>query len=111
MVSADLDSSSVPHVVRLFGEPVVQIRNSWMSVITQFDADVRVMLTHGTRAVTARSRRSNWVERLLQRCPYSVVVAALTNILARTARSVLAKGKAIDQAKWNLTELVSAWNL
>jgi transposase len=72
------------------------------------DAYVRTMLMHGARAVIARSTRSSWVERLLQRRPYSVVVAALANKLARTAWAVLAKGKAFDQAKWNPTELVSA---
>ena len=32
---------------------------------------------HGARAVIARSQRSGWIERLLLRRPYSVVVAAL----------------------------------
>jgi transposase len=49
------------------------------------DVYVRIMLIHGARAVIARSTRSSWIERLLQRRPYSVVVIALTNKLARTA--------------------------
>lgn len=72
------------------------------------DAYVRTMLMHGARAVITRSSRSSWIERLLQRRPYSVVVAALANKLARTAWAVLAKGKAFDQAKWNPTEIAAA---
>ena len=71
------------------------------------DAYVRTMLMHGARAVIARSTRSSWLERLLQRRPYSVVVAALANKLARTAWAVLAKGKAFDQARWNPTEMAA----
>jgi transposase len=71
------------------------------------DAYVRTMLMHGARAVIARSTRSSWIERLLQRRPYSVVVAALANKLARTAWAVLAKGKAFDQARWNPTEMAA----
>lgn len=63
---------------------------------------------HCARAVIARSRRSGWVVKLLQRRPYSVVVAALANKLARTAWAVPAKGKAFDQVKWNPTELTTA---
>jgi transposase len=72
------------------------------------DAYVRTMLMHGARAVIARSTRSSWIERLLQRRPYSVVVAALANKLARTAWAILAKGKAFDQARWNPTEAAAA---
>ncbi len=72
------------------------------------DTYVRTMLMHGARAVIARSSRSSWIERLLERRPYNVVVAALANKIARTAWAVLAKGKAFDQAKWNPTELATA---
>ncbi len=40
-----------------------------------------------------QSQRSGWKERLLLRRPYSVVVAALTNKLARTVLAVLVKGQ------------------
>jgi hypothetical protein len=40
---------------------------------------------------------NNFWERLMQRRPYSVVVAALANKLASTAWAVLAKGKDFDQ--------------
>ena len=72
------------------------------------DPYVRTMLMHGARAVIARGRPSGWIERLLQRRPYSVVVAALANKLARTAWAVLAKGKAFETHKWNPTELATA---
>jgi len=72
------------------------------------DPYVRTMLMHGARAVIARSQRSGWIERLLQRRPYSVVVAALANKLARTAWAVLVKGKAFDQLRWNPVDLAAA---
>ena len=57
------------------------------------DVHVRIlmeqfMLMHGARAVIARSQRSGWIERLLPRRPYSVVVAALANKLAQFNLSV-----------------------
>jgi transposase len=55
---------------------------------------VRTLLMHGARAVIARGQRSGWIQRLLLRRPYSVLVAALANKLARTAWAVLVKGKA-----------------
>ncbi len=63
---------------------------------------------HGARAVTARGQRCGWIERPLQRRPYSVVVTELANKLARTAWAVLAKGKAFDQVRWNPSEAVVA---
>jgi transposase len=72
------------------------------------DPYVRTMLMHGARAVIARRQHTGWIERLLQRRPYSVVVAALANKLARTAWAVLAKGKAFDQVRWNPSEAVAA---
>jgi transposase len=72
------------------------------------DAYVRTLLMHGARAVIARSQRTSWINALLQRRPYTVVVAALANKLARTAWAVLTKGKAFDQVKWNPVELAAA---
>ena len=72
------------------------------------DPYVRTLLMHGARAVIARSQRSGWIDRLLLRRPYSVVVAALANKLARTVWAVLVKGKAFEQAKWNPVELTAA---
>jgi hypothetical protein len=60
---------------------------------------------HGARAIIARSQRTSWLTELLTRRPYSVVVAALANKLARTAWAVLIKGKAFDQVKWNPVEM------
>jgi transposase len=71
------------------------------------DAYVRTLLMHGARAVIARSVQSAWVQSLLARRPYNVVVAALANKLARTAWAVLTKGKAFDQARWNRAEVAA----
>ena len=71
------------------------------------DAYVRTLLMHGARAIIARSKHTSWITGLLARRPYSVVVAALANKLARTAWAVLTKGKAFDQVKWN-TDLAVA---
>lgn len=60
---------------------------------------VKTMLMHGARAVIARSQRSGWIEKLLLRRPYSVVVAALANKLARTVWALLVKVKAFDQVR------------
>ncbi len=48
-------------------------------------AYVRTLLMHGARAIIARSKHTIWITGLLARRPYSVVVAALANKLARTA--------------------------
>jgi transposase len=69
---------------------------------------VRTMLMHGARAVITRSQRSGLIERLLLRRPYSVVVAALANKLARTAWAVLTKGQAFDLHRWNPTQTAAA---
>ena len=68
------------------------------------DTYLRTLLVHGARAVVGRSAHNSWLERLLQRRHFNVVVAALANKMARTAWAVLAKGKAFDQVKWNPTE-------
>ncbi|MGF6214360.1 transposase [Comamonas sp. 4034] len=56
------------------------------------DTYLRTILIAGARAVIARSGKSDWIERLLQRRHYKVVVVALANKMARTAWAVLAKG-------------------
>lgn len=66
---------------------------------------------HGARAVIARRQHTDWIERLLQRYPYSVVLAALVSKLARTAWAVLAKGKAFDHVRWNPCKAVSRMTL
>lgn len=71
------------------------------------DPYVRTLLIHGARAVITRTQRTGWIDALLARRPYSVVVAALANKLARTAWAVLTKGKAFDQLKWNPAELAT----
>lgn len=56
------------------------------------DVYLRTLLMHGARSIIAKGQKSEWVERLLARRPYNVVVAALANKLARTVWAVLAKG-------------------
>ena len=72
------------------------------------DIYLRSLLINGARAVVTRSAHNNWIERLLQRRHFNVVVAALANKMARTAWAVLAKGKAFDRVKWNPTETAAA---
>lgn len=79
-----------------------------MGISKRGDSYVRTLLMHGARAIIARSQRTAWITALLARRPYSVVVAALANKLARTAWAVLTKGKAFDQVKWNPVEPVAA---
>ena len=64
------------------------------------DAYLRTLLMHGARAIIARRTHSAWVKSLLDRRPYSVVVAALANKLARTAWAVLTKGSAFNPSHW-----------
>lgn len=72
------------------------------------DPYVRTMLMHGARAIITRSIQTSWVKRLLQRRPFSVVVAALANKLARIAWAVLIIGKAFDQDIWHPNEAATA---
>jgi transposase len=76
------------------------------------DTYVRTMLMHGARAVIAQSGRNGdekgWIQRLLQRRPYNVVVAALANKIARVAWAVLSKGHVFDMSKWNPTQAATA---
>lgn len=56
------------------------------------DVYLRTLLMHSARSIIAKGQKSEWVERLLARRPYNVVVAALANKLARTVWAILAKG-------------------
>ncbi|WP_406833990.1 IS110 family transposase [Pseudomonas asiatica] len=56
------------------------------------DTYLRTLLMHGARSIINRGQKSRWIELLLARRPYNVVVAALANKLARTLWAVLAKG-------------------
>ena len=71
------------------------------------DTYLRTLLIAGARAVTARSGKSDWIERLLQRRHYNVVVVALANKMARTAWAVLARSMAFDRSRWNPLEPVA----
>lgn len=72
------------------------------------DPYVRTLLMHGARAIITRSTQTPWIRRLLERRPFSVVVAALANKLARTAWAILVKGKAFAQVRWNPVDLTPA---
>ncbi len=72
------------------------------------DSYLRCLLIAGARAVIARSTKTGWITRLLERRHYNVVVAALANKMARTAWTVLAKGAAFDPVKWNPLEPVAS---
>lgn len=58
---------------------------------------MRTLLIAGARSVAAKSEKSNWIERLLARRHYNVVVVASANKMARTVWAVLVKGIAFDQ--------------
>lgn len=79
-----------------------------LGISKKCDPYVRTLLMHGARAIIARTQRTGWITALLARRPYSVVVAALANKLARTAWAVLTKGQAFDQLKWNPADTVTA---
>lgn len=72
------------------------------------DTYLRTLLIAGARAVIARSGNSGWIERLLQRRHYNVVVVALANKMARTAWAVLARGMAFDRSRWNPLDVEAA---
>ena len=65
------------------------------------DVYLRTLLMHGARAIIATGKRSDWVTGLLARRPYSVVVAAIANKLARTIWAVLAKGRPYEAAAFS----------
>ena len=68
----------------------------------------QMLLIAGARAIVGRSEHSSWIERLLQRRHFNVVVAAVANTMARTVWAVLVKGVAFDQIKWNPTQTAVA---
>lgn len=71
------------------------------------DSYLRALLIAGARAIVGHSTHYSWVERLLQRRHFNVVVAAVANKMARTVWAVLAKGIAFDQVRWNPGETAS----
>ena len=67
------------------------------------DAYLRTLLMHGARAVVIRAKDGPtwpWLDALLKRRPYSVVVAAVANKLARTIWAVLARGQCWRPQAW-----------
>jgi transposase len=66
------------------------------------DAYLRTLLMHGARAVVRSDRATSWpwLAELSKRRPYSVVVAAVANKLARTIWAVLAKGTQWQPRAW-----------
>jgi transposase len=66
------------------------------------DVYLRTLLMHGARSVvrSAHSTSWPWLTEMLKRRPYSVVVAALANKLARTIWAVLARGQEWRPAAW-----------
>jgi len=66
------------------------------------DAYVRTLLMHGSRAVVRSDRSSHWpwLAELLKRRPYSVLVAAVANKMARTIWAVLSKAKPWQASAW-----------
>ena len=55
------------------------------------DPYIRTLLMHGARSVIFHTNHHNeWLERLLARRPFNVVVAALANKMARTAWALVA---------------------
>lgn len=75
-----------------------------LGISKQGDSYLRNLLINGARAIVGRSSPSSWMERLLQRRHFNVVVTAVANKMARTVWAVLAKGVAFDQLKWNPAE-------
>ena len=66
------------------------------------DAYLRTLLMHGARSVVRSDRSMTWpwLSELLKRRPYSVVVAAVANKLARTIWAVLARGQEWRPEAW-----------
>jgi transposase len=67
------------------------------------DAYLRTLLMHGARAVIVQARAKQpwpWLEALLQRRPYNVVVAAVANKIARTLWAMLARSKTWREEAW-----------
>jgi transposase len=66
------------------------------------DTYLRTLLMHGARSVVRSDRgaRWPWLVKLLERRPYSVVVAAVANKIARTIWAMLAKGEGWRPHAW-----------
>jgi transposase len=66
------------------------------------DAYLRTLLMHGARSIVRSDRSTSWpwLSELLKRRPYSVVVAAVANKLARTIWAVLARGQDWRPEAW-----------
>ena len=62
----------------------------------------------GCQSVVARSKKTYWIEKLLERHHFNAVVVALANKMAQTVWAVLAKGKAFDLFMWNPLEQANA---
>jgi transposase len=66
------------------------------------DAYLRTLLMHGARSVVCSDKGKSWpwLAELLKRRPYSVIVAAVANKLARTIWAMLAKGQSWKDDTW-----------
>lgn len=64
------------------------------------DTYVRTLLMHGARSIIVHGKYGPWLQRLLARRPYGVVVAALANKLARTAWALLRSGQPFEPRRW-----------
>lgn len=71
------------------------------------DGYLRTLLMHGARAAIVQAHANQswpWLEALLQRRPYNVVVAAIANKMARTLWAILARDQAWKEGAWNRTQ-------
>lgn len=76
-----------------------------MGISKRGDAYLRTLLMHAARSVVIKSHEAStwtWLQTLLKRRPYNVVVAAVANKLARTIWAVLAKGQAWNAQVWQV---------
>lgn len=74
-----------------------------MGISKREDAYLRTLLMHAARSVVLKSHEASkwpWLQTLLKRRPYNVVVAAVANKLARTIWAVLAKGQPWNAQVW-----------
>lgn len=67
-----------------------------MGISKRGDPYMRTLLMHAARSLINAPQRSPWIQALLARRAYNVVVAALANKLARTIWAVLARGQAYE---------------
>lgn len=71
------------------------------------DVYVRTLLMHGARAAIVKARATQswpWLEAMLQRRPYNVVVAAVANKMARMLWAILARGQQWRPGSWMQTQ-------